>query len=216
MSQSALADRVGIRYQSIQAIEKKGGRTRHLMALARALGVRPLWLETGEGPMEEEAPVQPPSEEVTESSPSAGLVEVEMIGPTPRRDIRDTIPVRAARGGPTDVEMFVDDDPIDYRPRPPSLAGVSNAYMMWVSGTSMMPVVRPGWTLHVDPNLRPQPGDIVIVWKSNNAVVVKELVRRSPQGVTLREYHNTIDGQEFVLPERDVLAVHKVVGADYR
>lgn len=206
LSQPALAGLVKITFQSIQAIENGGG-TKHLNAIARALNVRLDWLEDGLGEMEL-------SNEQNKPHPDSSLDEVKMIGPTPGRDISDTIPLRAARGG-DDMEMFVEDDPIDYHPRPPVLAGVSGAYSMWVSGNSMVPIVRPGCTLHVNPNVRPQPGEIVIVWKRNKAILVKEYVRRSSDLLTLKEYSGTVEGTTFTVPLADTLAVHKVVGMDF-
>lgn len=207
LSQPALAKLVGITFQSIQAIEAGGG-TKHINAIARALRVRARWLEDGVGPMELDEAV------TADTQPASASDELEMIGPTKPRPEKDTIPVRAARGGPGDVEMFVDDDPIDYRPRPTVLEGVDRPYSMWVAGASMAPVVKTHTTLHVNPHLRANPGDLVIVWKRNNAVIIKELVRRTDAGTILKEYNGTVEGREFVVARADIVAMHKVVGMD--
>ena len=50
LSQPQLAKKVGaITYQAIQQLEAGGG-TKHLVAIARALGVTAEWLQDGQGP----------------------------------------------------------------------------------------------------------------------------------------------------------------------
>ena len=50
LSQPQLAKRVGgISYQAIQQLER-GGTSRHLVSIARALGVTAEWLQDGHGP----------------------------------------------------------------------------------------------------------------------------------------------------------------------
>src|SRR6185369_10043232 len=57
LSQPQLAKRVGgITYQAIQQLEQGGG-TKHLVSIARALGVTAEWLQDGHGP----APARPAS-----------------------------------------------------------------------------------------------------------------------------------------------------------
>lgn len=56
LSQTALAKKVGVKYQTIQDLEYNTSLgSKHILALARALGVRPEWLETGKGPRSTEA-----------------------------------------------------------------------------------------------------------------------------------------------------------------
>jgi len=52
LSQSELARRVGVRPQSIQALEAGTARgTQHILEIAREVNVRPDWLRSGMGPM---------------------------------------------------------------------------------------------------------------------------------------------------------------------
>lgn len=52
LSQSGLARLVGVKPQSIQAIESgRAKKSRYVGAFADALGVRPEWLDSGAGPM---------------------------------------------------------------------------------------------------------------------------------------------------------------------
>lgn len=58
MSLEELADKVGIRYQSVQDLENGSSRnTKHLLAYARALRIRHEWLEREEGDMEINEPL---------------------------------------------------------------------------------------------------------------------------------------------------------------
>lgn len=53
LTQTQLAEKVGLKQQMIQQLEtRKVLTTGKLVALAGALGVRPAWLATGEGPMQ--------------------------------------------------------------------------------------------------------------------------------------------------------------------
>ena len=50
LSQTALGDKGGVKYQTIQDLEKnKSSGSKHILAIAKALKVRPEWLETGKG-----------------------------------------------------------------------------------------------------------------------------------------------------------------------
>ena len=124
-------------------------------------------------------------------------------------DPRDLIPVRSAGRGGIEQEMFLQDGPIDYIRRPPSLAQVKDAYAIYVVGDSMQPRVRPGQLLHVNPFKPPQPGNGVVVTKTNGAVLIKEFVRQDGRGIHLRQY-NPADTLSY--PTEEVTAVHTVVG----
>jgi phage repressor protein C with HTH and peptisase S24 domain len=54
------------------------------------------------------------------------------------------------------------------------------------------------------------PGDGVIVAKTNQAVMIKELVAYTGEGVVLREYGPEL--REFMVRTADIDAVHTVVG----
>ncbi len=63
----------------------------------------------------------------------------------------DQIPIRSAARGGGDQEMFLEDGPIGYTPRPANLGGVRSAYAIYMVGDSMEPRYQPGWLLHVNP-----------------------------------------------------------------
>ncbi len=121
------------------------------------------------------------------------------------------IPVRAAARAGADQEMFLGDGPIDWVDCPSWLAATcSDAYAMYVTGDSMVPRFRPRQLLFVSPRRPPSPGDGVIVVRQNQAVLIKELVGWTAEGITLREYGPAV--RDFVVPQADVEVVHTVTG----
>jgi phage repressor protein C with HTH and peptisase S24 domain len=124
----------------------------------------------------------------------------------------DLIPIRSGGRSGTDQEMFLEDDPVGFTPRPPSLSGVKGAYSIYNMGDSMSPRYEAGWLLHVNPFKPPAPGRDVVVLKRNNAVLIKQLVRRAKGKIVLRSYNR--DYKDLELDETDVVSVHLIVGAD--
>lgn len=120
------------------------------------------------------------------------------------------LPVRAAARGGADQEMFLEDGPIDWVGCPDFLVNVPDAYAIYVVGDSMVPRFRPRQLLYVSPRKPPVPGDGVIVAKMNQAVMIKELVAYTSDGVVLREYGPEL--REFTVRAGDIDAVHTVVG----
>lgn len=62
LTQTELAEKAGLRWQSLVANVETGGQdgTTHIAKFAKVLGVSPLWLETGAGPRELAEPDPPP------------------------------------------------------------------------------------------------------------------------------------------------------------
>lgn len=212
ISQSELARRVGIKPQSVQAIEAGGVRgSKYIARFAKELDVSSSWLADGQGaiklPKSEDLMTMPVPDFGPHPAPTIEAILAEKL---PSPDHQDLVPlVTAARAG-QDQQMFLDDGPLDYVPRPPILLGVLEAYAMTVTGFSMRPMFRPGQVLHVNPHRQPAPGKGVIVWKRNNSVLVKEFVRRTVDGVVLREYDP--EPRDFVVLTKEIKALHSVVG----
>src|SRR5271166_5021756 len=73
---------------------------------------------------------------------------VEATVPPPGGELArgpDQIPIRSAARGGGDQEMFLEDGPIGYTPRPANLGGVRSAYAIYMVGDSMEPRYQPGW-----------------------------------------------------------------------
>jgi phage repressor protein C with HTH and peptisase S24 domain len=125
--------------------------------------------------------------------------------------VPDQIPIRSAARGGGDQEMFLEDGPIGHTPRPASLVGVRLAYAIYMVGDSMEPRYEPGWLLHVNPFKPPTRGRDVVVYKQNNAVLIKQFVSWEGDTLVLRQ----LNPQETLrIPRDQVRECHLVVGAD--
>ena len=134
------------------------------------------------------------------------------VGPSPPMvRVPDQIPIRSAARGGGDQEMFLEDGPIGYTPRPASLVGVRSAYAIYMVGDSMEPRYEPGWLLHVNPFKPPTRGRDVVVYKEDNAVLIKQFVSWEGDTLVLRQ----LNPPETLRIRRDqVRECHLVVGAD--
>lgn len=214
LSTPQLAKKVGgITHQAIQALEKGGG-TRHLVSIARALGVTPEWLQDGTG-----TPPLPPElinyqmlntradlkEPVTVSEKTATVASP-----------RDILEVRGmAQGGPDGWNLW-NGETIQVINRPDNLVGVSGAYGVLISGESMVPRYDPGMIVHVHPWRRPQSGDCVVVQRrpphegDAPLAVLKRLVRETGTKLVLEQLNPP---KQFEVLLKDVVSFHLVVGS---
>src|ERR1700738_694351 len=101
----------------------------------------------------------------------------------------DQIPIRSAARGGGDQEMFLEDGPIGYTPRPANLGGVRSAYAIYMVGDSMEPRYQPGWLLHVNPFKPPTRGRDVVVYKEGDAVLIKQFVSWAGETLLLPLLH---------------------------
>ena len=130
-------------------------------------------------------------------------------------DMPRNLPVYGAAIGGDDGAFEFNGQIHEYIERPPQLAGVRNAYGVYVTGDSMMPRFEPGWLLHINPNRPVTVGASVVVQvrpEQENSLplcYIKEFVRRTPTLLVLRQY-NPPGEIEWPLPR--VIAIHRVVG----
>ncbi|HKS89484.1 MAG TPA: S24 family peptidase, partial [Stellaceae bacterium] len=123
----------------------------------------------------------------------------------------DMIPIRSAGRGGGDQQMFLEDGPIGYTPRPANLGDVRGAYAIYMVGDSMEPRYEQGWLLHVNPFKPPTRGRDVVVYKVGQAVLIKQFVRWEGDALVLRQLNPP---QELRIPRADVVECHLVVGVD--
>lgn len=103
----------------------------------------------------------------------------------------------------------------EYIDRPPMLAGVKNAYGVYVSGDSMAPVFRAGWLAQVNPNRPLTPGCGVVVQlratepDSPSLCCIREYVRRTATKLVVYQYN---PAGEVEWPLERVIAAHRIVG----
>lgn len=134
------------------------------------------------------------------------------IGASPAAPMRnEPIPIKSAGRGGGEQEMFLADGPIGYTARPANLNGVRGAYAIYMVGDSMEPRYEQGWLLHVNPFKPPTRGRDVVVYKTDQAVLIKRFVRW--EGDTLVLHQLNPDG-EIRLPRAEIAECHLVVGVD--
>lgn len=107
-------------------------------------------------------------------------------------------------------------DVVDYVPRPPNLAGASQAYAVFVMGTSMEPRYHPGELVYIHPGKPITVGSYVLVQLHPESdgeapkAVLKRLSRRSGNKIVLEQFS---PARSFTLAMADVVSVHRVVGS---
>jgi len=132
--------------------------------------------------------------------------------PLPPAQRQDTMPIRSgARGGGNDREMFLQDGPIGRTPRPANLVGVRDAYAIYMTGDSMEPRYEQGWLLHVNPVKPPIRGRDVVVYKTDQTVLIKQFLSRNDDELVLRQFN---PDEILHIPRGDVVECHRIVGVD--
>src|SRR5580692_8200656 len=142
--------------------------------------------------------------------PSAGSTTPGASPPRPLHE-PDRIPIRSGARGGTDQEMFLEDGPIGYTPRPANLSGVRSAYAIYMVGDSMEPRYEPGWLLHVNPFKPPIRGRDVVIYKEGQAVLIKQFVGWEGDALVLRQLNPPAT---LRVPRGEVRECHLVVGSD--
>jgi phage repressor protein C with HTH and peptisase S24 domain len=121
------------------------------------------------------------------------------------------MPIKSAARGGGEQQMFLEDGPIGYTPRPANLAGVRGAYAIYMVGDSMEPRYMAGWLLHVNPFKPPTRGRDVVVYKQDHAVLIKQFVSWSDDALVLRQFNPE---DTLRIPRDAVAECHLVVGVD--
>lgn len=130
-------------------------------------------------------------------------------------ELRRDLPVLGHAIGGNDGEFVMNGQVNEYAERPLTLAGVSNAYAVYVNGTSMEPRLMEGWLLHVHPAKPPTTGSFVVVQVQGPPgsaaphAFIKEFVRRAG-GKLIVKQHNP--ERELEWPLSSVVSVHRVIG----
>lgn len=134
--------------------------------------------------------------------------------PQPFLGARDLPVYSAVEGGPGEIHFGADQlDPV---PRPWYVANSADAYAVLVVGESMVPVIKPGQLVVVDPRLGLLPGEPAIFTADDNGdfrATVKEFRRATATEWHVHQY-NPPDGQkhDFALPRSKWPKAVRVVG----
>jgi phage repressor protein C with HTH and peptisase S24 domain len=123
----------------------------------------------------------------------------------------DKMPIRSAGRGGGEQRMFLEDGPIGYTARPANLAGVRDAYAIYMVGDSMEPRYMAGWLLHVNPFKPPTRGRDVVIYKTDQAVLIKTFVGWNDDTLVL---HQLNPDDTLRIPRGEIAECHLVVGVD--
>ncbi len=204
LSLETVAASVGVRYQTIQDLENGTSQgSKHLLKIARALGVLPDWLETGKGPKED-------GSNAGESASAKGTAPPASPGQQDMLEVRGM-----AEGGPDGWSPW-NGEVIQYIRRPGNLIGVPGAYAVYVLGGSMAPRYNQGELAHIHPGKPVTRGAYVLIQKRPAAegepplAVIKRLVRRSGSKIVVAQH---TPAKEFEIKAGEVLSMHRVVGS---
>lgn len=221
LARAATTKTQAVTQQNVQQLLADRNKTsKHLPALARALGVNLEWLSTGDGPRELIGPRQlkgSQSESIKEqmsgnstSSIPSHLRNVTKDGP------EDMLRVLGmAEGGPDGWNLW-NGEVVQYIRRPDNLLGVPNAYAVFITGHSMEPRYRPGEVVHVHPGKPTNPSDYVLVQRKPRQdgdpplAVVKLLIKRTGSKLVLGQHNPS---KEIEVPASEVVSVHRIVGS---
>ena len=195
MSQADLARAIGVKSQNTIATIETGrtAQSKHLPAIARALKVRLADLD----------PSQDVEETITiKDSMSSG-------------EQTDQLNVYASVEGGEGCIVW-SSDPMVKIPRPRPLIGVRDAYGVLVVGESMSPVIRPGYTVWVNPHLPPRRGDLCLFRHDEDGdfrAMLKEYCGQTQQNWLVRRYQPK--QRRFSLNKAEWPVCHVIVGTDY-
>lgn len=135
------------------------------------------------------------------------------VGESPNIGARD-VPVRGRAVGGEDGVYEFNGEVLGWEMRPPILAGVKEAYSVYVDGESMYPRYKPGETVWINPNLPASRGADVIVQLYPNDPddpprgFIKEFVGWTPNHLRLHQWN---PAQEITFPRAMVKSVHTIV-----
>jgi transcriptional regulator with XRE-family HTH domain len=189
LSQKALADQIGVRQNTIAAIESGDTkRTKYLADLARVLKVNIADLDPDLGH----------SETFTiPGSDLVGALDLPLYGS-----------VEAGEGG-----LVLSNEPVDQIRRPAPLANVRGGYGVIVVGESMVPLLRSGDIALVHPHLPPKSEDLCLFMSDREGefkATIKEFRGQTKDLWKVRRYHPA--ERDYSLKKKDFAKCQVVVG----
>ena len=185
-----------------------------LDAIANQLGTTSDWLLGRDQTIESTVPVEGPIHPDTfRRLPKTLPIYGSALGADIEFDDEQGVVVKVEQ---TEVHMA---EPIDFMARPIGVTGRPDLYVVTVSGHSMEPRFDSGRRVLVDPRRSPGVGDDVVVQlrapiddgEEIRHVLIKQLVRRRPGVVVLRQFNPTY---VFEVPNEQVAVVHRVMPWD--
>jgi phage repressor protein C with HTH and peptisase S24 domain len=130
--------------------------------------------------------------------------------------VGDKIPVKGAGQGGSDGWFPWNGEIVDYVSRPPHLAGATDAYAVYVAGSSMEPRYYAGELVHIHPGKPVTVGAFVLVQVKPESegdppkAFMKRLVRRTATKVAFEQFNPP---KEIDIKTADIISMHRIVGS---
>ena len=194
MTQVQLCALSGVKQSDISKLERGDSlKTTALVAIARALGVRADWLDTGDGPMDS-----------TAGSQDTWNVTSALIGAT-RVPLISCVHAGAWKGMD---ENFKPNDVVDWLMTDQKVS--RNAFANEIKGECMLPEFKPGDRVIIDPEVLPMPGDFVVAKNGKEEATFKKYRPRGTDkdGTIIFELVPLND--DFESMRSDVVTIHIV------
>ena len=129
--------------------------------------------------------------------------------------VGDKIPVYGAAQGGSEGTFPWNGEIVDYVSRPAHLAGATEAYAVYVAGSSMEPRYYAGELVHIHPGKPVTTGAFVLVQVKPESegeaprAFIKRLVRRTATKVTFEQFNPP---KELDIKTSDIKSMHRIVG----
>jgi phage repressor protein C with HTH and peptisase S24 domain len=192
LTQRQVGDHFGVTANAISLWEKDetAPSAARIEELAKLLNVTFTWLATGEGDMRLILHGDP-------NQPAPRLHRARDVQTTPlpsRNTMPQNLPVLGVTAGGDGGDFDLNGETIDYLLRPPGLAGVRDAFALFVISDSMYPRFAQGETVFVHPHRPVRPGDDVVVeLKAPEGQALhcylKRLVKRTASELVLEQFN---------------------------
>lgn len=126
-----------------------------------------------------------------------------------------TIPAYGHARGGRDGQFVLNGNKVADILAPPSLAGVKNAFAVYVAGTSMEPRYHPGEAVFVNPGLPVRKDDYVVAEIATQEgeppdAYVKRFISRDSKWLKLHQYKPS---KNLKFPEEKVVSVYRIIMA---
>lgn len=194
MSQPELAKKASVSYQAIQQIEAGGG-TKHVVSIAKALGVNAQWLEDETGPM---------------------LLDAPKRSPEAQEGTADRLRILGMGECGDDGWSLWNGETVGTAARPPNLMGAVKAFAVYVIGDSMYPRYIPGELVYVHPGRPVVGGSFVLVQKRPTEdgevprAVIKQFIKEAGSKTILRQFNPE---KTFEVKTSEIQTMDRIVGS---
>lgn len=210
LTQQQVGDHFGITRNAVSLWEsdENAPTAARIEDLAALLQVSYAWLGSGQGEMHM-IPGDP-------NQPSPRVHRVRDAAPATlptRHQMPQNLPVLGVTVGGDGGDFERNGQTIDYLLRPPGLAGVRDAFALYVMSDSMWPRFAHGETVFVHPHRPARPGDDVVVeLKAPDGEPIpcylKRLVRRTAKELVLEQFNPR---KEIPIPASKVRHVYRIL-----